>query len=117
MGYRKSRTCLTSEGTPRSEYDTKSCAVRGALLVKREHGKDMTPYLCDACRKWHLCPTEHHTPSFLCLFCAGRSGEPKDTYRTEQDARRRALIIRERRGVCLECYRCRYGLGWHLTKR
>jgi hypothetical protein len=41
---------------------------------------------------------------------------PKDAYGSEQDAKRRATIIRKESGVSLRAYACQYGNGWHLTK-
>ncbi|MEI7902508.1 MAG: hypothetical protein WCK89_19840 [bacterium] len=43
-------------------------------------------------------------------------GQPKDAYATEQDAKRRASIIRKESSVSLRAYACQYGNGWHLTK-
>ena len=52
-----------------------------------------------------------------CPMCTGSDGRPKDAYETQEDARRRADILREEQGLSLRAYECDDGHDWHLTKR
>jgi hypothetical protein len=115
--HRKSKTCTGNKtGKPLTEYDTESEARETALYASAEYKRNLTPYLCQTCNKWHLSPANRQTPSKKCAFCAGSDGQSKDAYATEQDAKRRAAIIRKESGVSLRTYACQYGNGWHLTK-
>ncbi len=113
----KSKTCTGNKtGKPLTEYYTESEASEAAKYASAEYKRHLTPYLCQTCSKWHLSPANRQTPSKKCAFCAGSDGQPKDAYQTEQDAKRRATIIRKESGVSLRTYPCQYGNGWHLTK-
>ena len=113
----KSKTCTGKKtGKPLTEYGAESEAREAALYASAEYKRHLTPYLCQVCNKWHLSPANRQTPSKKCAFCAGGDGQPKDAYGSEQDAKRRAAIIRKESGVSLRVYACQYGNGWHLTK-
>ena len=56
------------------------------------------------------------TPSTKCPVCTGTDGKPKETYRNESEAQRRADILRKEQGAELRVYSCEKGHGWHLTK-
>jgi len=113
----KSKTCTGKKtGKPLTEYGSESEAGEAAKYASAEYKRHLTPYLCQTCNKWHLSPANRQTPSKKCAFCAGSDGQPKDAYGTEQDAKRRATIIRKESGVSLRAYACHYGNGWHLTK-
>ncbi len=113
----KSKSCTGKKtGKPLTEYDTESEASEAAKYASAEYKRHLTPYLCQNCKKWHLSPANRQTPSKKCAFCAGSDGQPKDAYGSEQDAKRRASIIRKESGVSLRTYPCQYGNGWHLTK-
>ena len=106
----KSKTCVGNmTGQPLTEYHTAMEARQEAAWVSQANDRAMRAYECRVCGKWHLSPTDRHTPSVYCSDCG------KDLYANERDARRRADILRAEQGVQLSLYRC--GSGWHLTKR
>lgn len=110
---RKSTTCQSKQtGRPLTEYQTKPEATRAASSIG-----EMVAYKCRRCSLWHLSPARNHTPSSSCTYCTSSAGKPKQTYRSEDEARRRARLIKEERGVSLDVYPCPHGDGWHLTKR
>ena len=41
---------------------------------------------------------------------------PKDSYRNQTEAQRRADILRKEQGAELRVYACEHKHGWHLTK-
>lgn len=98
------------------EYDSRRDADIGADRAKTQYGSDVTPYLCDACGKWHLAPTDRIINTTTCPLCTSREGLPKDSYESEAQARKKAANLRQERGEVLSWYKCRYGNGWHLTK-
>jgi len=117
MGSRKSVTCIgKTSRTPVTEYDCQEDAQNGANHARLAYGTDLVPYQCSQCRLWHLAPRSRQTPSTTCHYCNGGDGRPKESYASEQDADRRAAILRTERGISLRSYPCEYGQGWHLTK-
>ena len=113
----KSATCVGStSGKPLTEYDSESEALDGADHVRRTAGTRLLPYRCDTCGKWHLAPANRHTPSTACPVCRSADGKPKESYRTQKEAQRRAAILRKEMGADLGVYACEHGHGWHLTK-
>lgn len=113
----KSKTCTGKQtGKPLTEYGTEHEAREAANYASATYKRHLTPYLCQTCNKWHLSPVNRQTPSAKCPHCAGSDGRTKDAYGSEQDAKRRAAIIRKESGVSLRAYPCQYGNGWHLTK-
>ena len=113
----KSATCLGKKsGKPLLEYDTEQEALEGAAYTRQRYSSRMVPYRCDTCGKWHLSPESRQTPSHKCSHCTGTDGKPKDSYQTEEDARRRAAILRREQGAVLRVYPCEHGSGWHLTR-
>lgn len=114
----KSSTCFGKVSRkPLTEYWSESEALLGAEHAKAAYGRDLKPYRCTRCERWHLAPTARHTPSYDCAYCTGADGRSKATYRTSEDAERRAEILRRERGVHLRVYPCPHHDGWHLTKR
>lgn len=114
---RKSTTCTGKQsGQPLTEYFSAEEAHEAAVFVEANYGRAMTPYRCQRCREWHLALASRHTPSAQCYDCVGRNGKPKQTYRSEREARCRAEILRRERGVSLSVYQCPNSDGWHLTK-
>ena len=113
----KSDTCFGKKtGRPLTEYDSEAEALEGAAYAKERYGQNLMPYRCDRCGLWHLAPKSRHTPSEPCAYCTGADGKPKEAYKTQRSAQRRADIIRKEQGVELKVYPCEYGSGWHLTK-
>ncbi len=113
----KSKTCTgKTTGKPLTEYGSENEAAEAAQYASANYKRQLTPYLCQTCGKWHLSPANRQTPSQKCAHCAGADGRPKDTYRNEKEAKLRAAIIRKESGVSLRAYPCPYGSGWHLTK-
>ena len=113
----KSQTCIgKSSGKPLSEYDSQREAQEGADHARSAYGRKMSPYQCDTCGQWHLGAENRQTPSTKCPVCTGTDGKPKETYRNESEAQRRADILRKEQGAELRVYSCEKGHGWHLTK-
>jgi len=103
-------------GRPLTEYDSEQEALEGAEYARRRYGNEMVPYRCETCGKWHLSPADRRTPSYPCPYCRGADGKSKESYLTEEDARRRARILRREQSARLRVYPCPHGQGWHLTR-
>ena len=117
MTPRKSATCKGKKTAgPLTEYDSEREALEGADHANRKYGRDLVPYQCDRCGLWHLSPKERQTPSSKCAYCTGTDGKPKDSYRSREEAQRRADILYREQGVALDVYGCEHGNGWHLTR-
>jgi hypothetical protein len=113
----KSATCIGKmSGEPVTEYESLEEAWEGAEYANATYQSDLVPYQCSRCGLFHLAPQHRQTPSRTCRSCAGADGKPKEAYASQQDAEKRAAILRSERGVILRAYRCDYGNGWHLTK-
>ena len=113
----KSVTCVgRKSGKPLVEYPTEREALEGTDYSRNRYGTRMVPSLCDTCGMWHLSPESRQTPSHKCALCTSADGKKKDSYRTEEDAWRRAAILRKEQGAVLRVYRCEHGDGWHLTR-
>jgi len=113
----KSPTCIGKKsGKPLIEYTSEEDALEGAEYSRERYGTRMVPYQCDTCGMWHLSPEGRQTPSSKCPICRGADGKPKDSYQTEDDAWKRARILRKEQGAVLRVYRCEHGHGWHLTR-
>ena len=112
----KSATCIgVKSGKPLTEYDSQQEALEGADHANSRYQRNLVPYHCSDCGKWHLSPMDRQTPSEKCALCTGRDGTSKDSYRSREDAQRRAGILRREQGVALSVYACEYGNGWHLA--
>ena len=113
----KSATCIgKTSDKPLTEYQSKREAEEGADHARSKYGRKLTPYQCDTCDLWHLAPQNRQTPSSKCPVCTGANGKPKDSYRNQTEAKRRADILRREQGAELRVYACEHGHGWHLTK-
>jgi len=113
----KSSTCFGKKTEkPLAEYDSKSEASDSADYARMVFEKDMEPYHCDICGKWHLSPKDRKTPSSKCLYCVGGDGRAKALYRNKTEALQRAKIIHQEQGKKLFTYQCEHTDGWHLTK-
>lgn len=114
----KSATCTGKmSGEPVTEYYSEEEAREGADYANATYQSNLVPYQCSRCGLFHLAPQHRQTPSRTCRSCAGANGKPKEAYASQEDAERRAEILRSEQGVNLRVYRCDYGNGWHLTKR
>jgi len=113
----KSETCIgKTSGKPLTEYPSKQEAQEGADHARSRYGHKLVPYQCDTCGLWHLAPENRQTPSTKCPVCTGADGKPKDSYRSQSEAQRRADILRREQGAELRVYACEHKHGWHLTK-
>ena len=113
----KSATCFgRTSGKPLTAYGSEAEAREGAAHARNRSGARLLPYRCDRCGKWHLAPAHRHTPSSACPRCRSANGRPKESYRTEAEARRRADILSREQGLHLKVYPCAHGNGWHLAK-
>lgn len=114
----KSRTCnSTRTNKALTAYSSEQEAQQAAVHVEREFKHQMVGYECNRCGHWHLAPKERATSSETCPYCHDRHGQPKQLYKTEDDARRRGDIIGRERGVFIKVYSCPYMDGWHLTHK
>jgi hypothetical protein len=114
----KSETCLGKRsGKALSQYFDEDEAKNAAQYSKKNYKQDLAPYECNKCGFWHLSPKARITPSKKCGSCTAGDGTYKDTYRTKKEANTRANIIYGEQRLDLKVYKCRYGDGWHLTKR
>lgn len=113
----KSQTCFGKVSKqPLREYFTEYEANDAAEYTKQNYGNDFIPYLCKKCTYWHLSPKNRQTPSKKCDQCSGGDGTSKGSYESKKDAKIRANILFDERGVSLDVYQCKHGGGWHLTK-
>jgi hypothetical protein len=113
----KSQTCVGKQtGKPLTEYDSLQEAEEGADYAKKTYRSDLVPYQCEVCGLWHLSPKSRQTPSEKCPFCKGANGQAKDAYQSQNDAKRRADILRKEQGVSLKVYACEHSDKWHLTR-
>ena len=113
----KSKTCIgKATGKPLTEYESERKAEEGAHHVHMKYGRKLVPYQCDTCGQWHTAPENRRTPSNKCPVCTGADGKPKDSYRNQTEAQRRADILRKEQGAELRVYVCEHKHGWHLTK-
>lgn len=117
MGFPISKCTNRKTGRPLKTYESELEAKCNASYLCTVHKREMVPYFCSRCSKWHLAPKESHTPSISCHWCMGRDGENKDLYPSEQVALRRASIIEKRTSIRLRAYKCPHEDGWHLTSR
>ena len=113
----KSETCLGKvSGKPLNSYSTEFEAFSAAEYSMNVYDNELVPYKCHRCDYWHLSPKCRVTPSQKCSTCTSALGEYKNSYSTIKQARLRACVISDERGIELDVYKCRYGNGWHLTK-
>lgn len=113
----KSETCIgKTSGKPLTEYESEREAQEGADHAQSSYGRKLVPYQCDTCSLWHLAPENRQTPSTKCPVCTSTDGKPKDSYRNQSEAQRRADLLRQEQGATLRVYVCEHGHGWHLTK-
>ena len=113
----KSDTCTGKKtGKPLTEYVSLEDAEAGAEHANATYKRNLVPYHCEVCGKWHLSPKERQTPSTKCPFCKGANGQAKDAYRSQKEARRRADILKKEQGVALKVYACEHSDTWHLTR-
>ena len=113
----KSSTCFGKvSGAPLTEFSFEFEALAAAEYSNFTYGNELLPYLCHRCNKWHLSPKSRQTPTEICEFCTAADGSNKESYKTKYDAKTRAEIIRNERGINLTVYQCKHDNGWHLTK-
>ena len=113
----KSETCIGKiSGKALTEYESEREAQEGADHAQSRYGRKLVPYQCDTCSLWHLAPENRQTPSTKCPVCTSTDGKPKDSYRNQSEAQRRADLLRQEQGATLRVYVCEHGHGWHLTK-
>ena len=106
----------TRTGKPLSTYQCNFSAQQAADQTKINYGRVMVPYQCDHCDYWHLCPEDRYTPSETCHYCTSSEGKPKQLYKSEKAAQKRADCLRAERDITLYIYECPHQHGWHLTK-
>tara|TARA_R110000751_G_scaffold45357_1_gene102961 strand:+ start:2550 stop:2897 length:348 start_codon:yes stop_codon:yes gene_type:complete len=113
----KSEICFGKvSGEPLTEYYSEHEALDAAEYSEIQFGHELVPYNCRKCGQWHLSPKSRQTPTKTCEFCTAADSSFKESYKTKVDAKMRAKIIRDERGIHLAVYQCIHGNGWHLTK-
>jgi len=113
----KSKTCIgKTTKKPLSVYLTRKEAKEATEFVRSKYKKDMSPYKCESCNKWHLADNSRRTPSKTCSECLDGKGRSKEGYKTKKGATQRAGILLNEMRVKLQVYKCPHGNGWHLTK-
>ena len=113
----KSTTCFSKKtGKPLTEFFSEQEAEEGAAYANKTYGKNLAPYQCNNCNRWHLSPKDRQTPSIKCPECIDSNGYFKDLYESFGSAMKRASILYEERGISLKVYKCPSYDGWHLTK-
>ena len=109
----KSVTCMNKNGKPLSVYSSLNEAQASADYI----GSDLIPYQCSKCGMYHLKPKEYYFEKVVRrCSCVDHKGNPKDTYKTREDALR-MVRIRSQPGITLSVYSCPQGAGYHLTSR
>ena len=115
---RKSSSCFTSEGKPRSEYETEWEAQQSADYQRSANGIDLYPYPCTKCGKFHLAPVESkiNVVNFNC-GCTDSNGRKKELYETRDDAQKVADARMKKGSGPLFVYPCESRRGFHLTHK
>ena len=113
-GLMKSTTCRGSNNQYLEEYHSETAARIDAERIKKEYGTDLTPQVCRKCGYWHL---QAVRKARQCMFCTDSALFLKDIYSTRQEAEEVARRIGKEKRIQLIPYKCKYGIGWHLTKR
>ncbi len=111
----KSNTCTGQNGPLTSYQNIKE--ARDAANYQNRYSRfnfKLEPYQCNKCGYFHLGRADRNTHNERST-CLDSSGHYKDKYPTEADARRRADIIKEEKGVTLYVYKCSNCGMWHLT--
>ena len=104
---------MSKDGNPLSVYSSYNSALESASYT----GKNMIPYCCQRCGKYHLKPKEYYCEKvFSRCDCVDHNGKPKDTYKTMNDALK-MVKIRAGSGIKLSVYKCPLGYGYHLTSQ
>ena len=111
----KSDTCLGQNG-PLTSYNTIKEARDAANYQNKFSGFNfkLEPYQCKKCGYFHLGRVDRNTHNEKST-CLDSNGRYKDKYPTQEDALRRAEIIKEEKGITLFTYKCPYCMKWHLT--
>lgn len=111
----KSTTCFSKDNLPLSYYGSEREAQESADYQNVQSGRNLIPYFCSTCGKYHLKPLEFYCPKTdITCSCTDHTGKSKAAYLTKESAER-MVAIRTQTGVRLTVYLCPYGNGWHLT--
>ena len=113
-----SESCIDPRtGDALREYNRRADALRAAKFDPNEW-REIEPYRCDKCDKWHCRPAVDDGPvptDTMCLMCRGRDGKPKVAHPSADDALAAAQNLAAA-GLELGVYPCPHGRGWHLTR-
>lgn len=102
---------MSRSGNPLSEYESYDNALESASYVD----KNLVPYQCEKCGRYHLKPKEfYYEKSKGVCSCRAHDGSLKLSYKTYEDAQK-MVNIRANAGVTLNIYKCPEGNGYHLT--
>ena len=115
---KKSETCFSKNGNPRSEFETEEEALRCAEHEKYVRGTDFYPYHCKTCGKYHLATEESRiNVKHNACSCSDSNGRSKSLYLTREDAEKVAEQRENDGSQKLHIYECPYTMGYHLTHK
>ena len=97
-------------------YTTEEEANSSCLYMINKFAKEFYVYFCNNCEMYHISPKDRQTRSFL-SECIDSSGQPKQSYLTENEAIIRREIILKEKGVELFTYKCEKCGYYHLTHK
>ena len=78
--------------------------------------KEFYVYFCNDCKLYHISPKDRQTRMFK-SECLDSSGNPKQSYLTEEEANTRKNIILNEKGIKLYSYKCDKCNYFHLTHK
>ena len=97
-------------------FTTEEEANSSCQYMKTQFKKDFYVYFCNNCKMYHISPKDRQTQSFK-SECLDSSGNPKQSYLTENDAiKRRDILLKEqnKKLFVYKCDKCNY---FHLTHK
>ena len=78
--------------------------------------KEFCVYFCDECKLYHISPKDRQTRMFK-SDCLDSSGNPKQSYLTQEEANTRKDILFNEKGIKLFSYKCDKCNYFHLTHK
>ena len=91
-------------------------ANSSSKYMETQFKKEFYVYFCDECKLYHISPKDRQTRMFK-SECLDSSGQPKQSYLTEQEANIRKDIIFKEKGIKLFSYKCDKCNYFHLTHK
>ena len=91
-------------------------ANSSSKYMETQFKKEFYVYFCDECKLYQISPKDRQTRMFK-SECLDSSGQPKQSYLTEQEANIRKDIIFKEKGIKLFSYKCDKCGYFHLTHK